>query len=153
MGARGAVGGGRGAVGGRRGAGGLAPARRVPVNSRQFVRLAAAGRAPEEVERLALPDGSDSDGFRGRDDSSAGPAAAVVAALYELVVDDADAGPSDAVRARRCYLARRGFGRFALLLAACLVSSRGTFAQSGYGVSEDFEEPPSVRARVTTRTR
>jgi hypothetical protein len=47
----------------------------------------------------------------------------------------------------------RGVGRFALLLAACLVSSRGAFAQSGYGISEDFEEPPSVRARVTTRTR
>jgi hypothetical protein len=47
----------------------------------------------------------------------------------------------------------RGVGRFALLLAACLVSSRGAFAQSGYGISEDFEEPPSVRARVATRTR
>jgi hypothetical protein len=44
-------------------------------------------------------------------------------------------------------------GRFAVLLAACLLSSRGAFAQSGYGISEDFEEPPSVRTRVTTRAR
>ena len=44
-------------------------------------------------------------------------------------------------------------GRFAVLLAACMLSSRGAFAQSGYGISEDFEEPPSVRTRVTTRAR
>ena len=45
------------------------------------------------------------------------------------------------------------FGRIALLLTACLVSSRGAFAQNGYGISEDFEEPPIVRTRVMTRAR
>lgn len=47
----------------------------------------------------------------------------------------------------------RFVGRFAVLLAACLLSSSGAFAQNGYGISDDFEEPPIVRTRVMTRAR